>query len=119
MGKSVAARENAKQLLSELNSLLPTPAPGNGSPPTPTAQTASPIATPNNATSSAIQLPSPSASSPPPGDVHISMSPYPETPSGETYPLMPMPTNQAHPEPPPSTTLPAIPVPFRDTSGNN
>jgi hypothetical protein len=118
MGESVAARENAKQLLSELNTML-APAPGNGSAPTQTAQTASPISTPNIATSSAIQFPSPSASSPPPGDVHISMSLYPETPSGETYPLMPMPTNQAHPEPPPSTTLPAIPVPFRDTSGNN
>jgi hypothetical protein len=117
-GDSEAAQKNAEGLLSELDSLLLTPAPGNGSPPTPTAQTASPIATPNNTTSSASQFPSPSASSPPPGDVHISMEPYPETPSGETYPLMPMPTNQAHPDPPPSVSLPAIFMPFRDTSGN-
>jgi hypothetical protein len=114
MGESVAALENAKQLLSELNTML-TPAPGNGSAPTPTAQTASPIATPNNATSSEMQFPSPSASSPPPGDVYISMPPYPETPSGETHPLMPMPmptpSSHTHSEPPPSATLPTMPMP--------
>lgn len=82
------------------------------------AQAAAPIVTPNDATAHAIQLPLPTCtSSSPPGDVYVSMLPYPETTSGETHPLMPMPTlvpsNHAHPEPPPSAALPTMP--FRVT----
>lgn len=114
MRETEAAWNNAKALKSELLTLLP-PAPVNGNAPAPTAQAVAPITTPNAGTAHAIQFPSPtSASSPPPGHVYVPMPP--ETPSGETYPLMPMPTptpmpsNHTHLEQPPSVALPTITV---------
>jgi hypothetical protein len=68
---------------------------------------------------SPIQSPSPQVSSPPPGDVYIEMQPYPETPSGETHPLMTTPSLQAYPEPPHSATLPTMPMPSGDTSSGD
>ncbi len=110
-------QRNAKELLSELASLR-NPAPGNGSTPAPPAQTDAPTATPPDndgsvATVSPTQFPLPQVSSPSPGDVYISI---PETPSGETYPLIPTTSPRAYPEPPYSATLPMMPMPPRDTS---
>jgi len=120
---SATVRENAKGLLFELVSLC-NPSPGGGSPPTPLAQTDAPTATPPDndgsaATVSPTQFPLPQVSSPPPRDAYISMQPYPETPSRETYPLMPSLSLGAYPEPPHSATLPMVPVPSRDTSSGD
>ncbi|KAI9453858.1 hypothetical protein BJY52DRAFT_1287207 [Lactarius psammicola] len=116
-------QKNAKELLFEL-ACLRNPAPSAGSPPTPLAQTDAPTVTPTDndglvAAVGPIQFPVPQVSSPPPGDVYISMQPHPEPPSGESYPFMPTPSLGAYPEPPHSATLPMMPVPSRDTSSGD
>ena len=102
---SETVRKNASELIYEFASLR-NPASGDGSPPTPTTQADCTTTTPGDiATASPIQFPSPRVSSPPPGDLYISILPNPATPSGETHPLMHMPS-RAYPDPPDSATLP-------------
>lgn len=120
--ESATVRKNARELFSELASLR-----GNGSRPSPPAQTNAPTTTPpdNNGpaiTASPTQIPSPQVSSPPPGDVYISFpspQPYPETPSGEAYPLMSMPSPRAFPEQRHSATQSMISTPSRDASSGD
>ena len=112
---SETVRKNAMGLLKELASLRNS-ASGDGSPPTPTTHNDSTTTNSGNiAMVSPIQFPLPRVSSPPPGDVYISMLPNPSTPSGETHPLMPIPS-RAYPEPPDSATLPAM---TRDTASGD
>ena len=99
-------RKNAKALLDELASLR------NPAPPTLQVQTDASTVTPPDddglvAMTSPKQFPIAQVSSPP-GDVYITMPPYPETPSGETHPLMPH-----------SATLPAIAMPSRESSSGD
>ncbi|KAH9030779.1 hypothetical protein EDB85DRAFT_1403082 [Lactarius pseudohatsudake] len=102
---SKAVQENANKLLSELASVLD-PAPGNGSTPTPpAAQTGAPQTVTGGSTAPVTPMfPVPQVPSPPPGDLYI---PIPETPSGESYPLVPMFSPGAYPDPPYSATLPS------------
>ena len=87
-GETPIVRRNAEDLRFVLANLRNPPS-GNGSPPPPMTQTDSPAAM-----SPVSQAPPPMVTSPPPGDVYISM---PSTPSAETHPLMPMSSHQAHP----------------------
>ncbi|KAH9166550.1 hypothetical protein EDB89DRAFT_2232827 [Lactarius sanguifluus] len=95
-------QENAKELLSELASVLE-PVPGSGSTPAPPAaqtgapQTATPLDTGGSIAPVRPMFPVPQVPSLPPGDLYISM---PETPSGENYPLVP----GAYSDPPHSAT---------------
>ncbi|KAI9443791.1 hypothetical protein H4582DRAFT_1916694 [Lactarius indigo] len=111
--KSLMVRENANKLVSELTRVL-NPVPGNGSTPAPPARTDAPqTATPPV---SPIQFPIPQVSSPTLGDAYISI---PETPSGETYPLVSMPSPGAYSDPPHSATLIMPPMPPHDTSSES
>ena len=108
---SEAVGKKARKLLLEL-AILRNLASGNGSSPTPMAQTGSSTAM---SPVSPIQFPLPTV----PGDAYIEMLPTLSTPSGETQPLTSMPSHQAFPEPPQSATLPTMPIPSRDVSQAN